>query len=319
MVDTLPIERYFARNLKIKHLRLLVELADKQTVAQVANVLNVSQPAVSKMLGEMEEGIGIALFERAGRGIKPTASGECLIRHAREILFNLQKAHQEMRSLASGAVGKVSIGVLSVVSTTVIPRAIKIMKTSWPNVTISIREASVDQQLQDLRAGNIDLLVGRVFSERAADYLQEEVLYEDPLVIVTSSKNPLARRDNLSWKDINGLPWITSLEDSPTHQRLIALLNKHGLDKPTDVIESVSRTVNIPLLMEPPRLGLLSLSAARQLMSEGVLQILPLNMGHLPSPVGMIWNKNQPLSQAALTFQDCIRQASLAYKNMVVR
>lgn len=318
MIDTLPIEKYFARQLKIKHLRLLVELADKQTVAQVAATLHVSQPAVSKMLGEMEEGIGVKLFERAGRGIKPTPSGECLIRHAREVLFNLQKAHQEMRSLATGTVGKVTVGILSVVSTTIIPKAVKILKASWPNVTLCIMDGTVDQLLHELREGKIDMVIGRVFSERAAEHLQEEVLYDDPLVIVTSSKNPLARRDNLTWMDLNNLPWILSVEESPTHQRMINLLAKNGLNKPTDVIESVSRSVNVPLLMEPPRLGLLSLSAARQLVAEGVLQILPLNLGHLPSPVGMIWNKTRPLSHAALTFQDCIRQASLSYKNMLI-
>jgi DNA-binding transcriptional LysR family regulator len=318
MIDSLPIEKYFARHLKIKHLRLLVELADKQTVAQVAAALHVSQPAISKMLGEMEEGIGVKLFERAGRGIKPTPSGECLIRHAREVLFNLQKAHQEMRSLATGTVGKVTVGILSVVSTTIIPKAVKILKTNWPNVTICIMDGTVDQQLQDLREGKIDMIIGRVFSERAAEHLQEEVLYDDPLVIVTSSKNPLAHRDNLTWMDLNNLPWILSVEESPTHQRMVNLLAKNGLNKPTDVIESVSRSVNIPLLMEPPRLGLLSLSAARQLVAEGVLQILPLNLGPLPSPVGMIWNKTRPLSHAALTFQECIRQASLAYKNMLI-
>lgn len=313
MNQKLNIERYIHHHLKIKHLKMLVALADQETVARVALSLNVSQPAVSKMLTEMEAGLGVELFERAGRGIKPTAFGELLIRYARDILFNLVKANEEILLLSSGVHGRIRVGILVGLATQVLLSAVRSLKASWPNITIAIREGTHTQNMQDLRSGTIDLLIGRVYVHPDLDNFEVEVLYEEPLVLVAAHDHPLVQKHKIQWKDLESLPWIMPMEDSPTHQRLLALLAQHNLKKPKNIIECVTRNLTIPILSTSPHVGMLPLSDARLYVQQGILEILPISLGALPAPMGMIWNKGAHFSQVLSIFQEHIRRANEAF------
>ena len=85
------LDTYVRASFKPRHLRLLVALDDLRNLGQVAASINVSQPAVSKALGELERGLGLKLFERTARGVIPTAYGQCLIRHARVMLTGARR------------------------------------------------------------------------------------------------------------------------------------------------------------------------------------------------------------------------------------
>lgn len=309
MLQNAKIARYIHHHLKIKHLKMLVELADQSSVAQAAKNLHVTQPAVSKMLAEMEAGLDLELFERAGRGIKPTAFGELMIRYAREILLNLVKANEEILSLTSGTKGHIRIGILAGLATQTILTAVKNMKAHWPNITIAIREGKHAQNIHDLAMGHLDLLIGRVYINPECEDFEVEIMYEEPLVLVVAKQHPLVHKHNLEWKDLENLPWIMPGEDSPTHQRLLQLLAQHNIKKPKNIIECVARNITIPLLSMPPHIGMLPLSDARQYAQQGIFEILPLSLGELPAPMGMIWNKTSHISEAQTLFQDQIRRA----------
>lgn len=309
MLQNAKIARYIHHHLKIKHLKMLVELADQSSVAQAAKNLHVTQPAVSKMLAEMEAGLDLELFERAGRGIKPTAFGELMIRYAREILLNLVKANEEILSLTSGTKGHIRIGILAGLATQTILTAVKNMKAHWPNITIAIREGKHAQNMHDLAMGHLDLLIGRVYINPECEDFEVEIMYEEPLVLVVAKQHPLVHKHPLEWNDLENLPWIMPGEDSPTHQRLLQLLAQHNIKKPKNIIECVARNITIPLLSMPPHIGMLPLSDARQYAQQGLFEILPLSLGELPAPMGMIWNKTSHISEAQILFQDQIRRA----------
>lgn len=309
MSYNVKIARYIHHHLKIKHLKMLVELADQSSVAQVAKTLHVTQPAVSKMLAELEAGLELELFERIGRGIRPTVFGELLIRYAREILLNLVKANEEIHSLTSGTKGHIRVGILAGLATQTILAAVKNMKANWPNITIAIREGKHAQNMHDLAMGHLDLLIGRVYINPECDDFEVEIMYEEPLVLVVAKQHPLVHKHPLEWSDLESLPWIMPGEDSPTHQRLLQLLAQHNIKKPKNIIECVARNITIPLLSMPPHIGMLPLSDARQYAQQGLFEILPLSLGELPAPMGMIWNKTKHISEAQTLFQDQVRRA----------
>lgn len=309
MSQSAKIARYIHHHLKVKHLKMLVELADQESVAQVAKSLHVTQPAISKMLAEMEAGLELELFERVGRGIKPTVYGELLIRYAREILLSLVKANEEIHSLSAGTKGHIRIGILAGLATQTILAAVRSMKANWPNITIAIREGKHSQNIHDLAMGNLDLLIGRVYLNPECEDFEVEILYEEPLVLVVAKQHPLVNKHPLEWRDLENLPWIMPGEDSPTHQRLLQLLAQHNVKKPKNIIECVARNITIPLLSMPPHVGMLPLSDARQYERQGLFEILPLSLGELPAPLGMIWNKTSHVSEAQRLFQDQIRLA----------
>src|SRR3982751_6362573 len=105
---------WFVRaRLKPRQLLLLVALDDEGSIHRAAHVLNMTQPAASKLLKDLEDVLEVALFERMPRGMRPTWFGETMIRHARVALTSLDHAHDELIALKAGSFGQVSVGAIT--------------------------------------------------------------------------------------------------------------------------------------------------------------------------------------------------------------
>lgn len=304
------IDQYFARQMKLRHLHLLVALADLRTVGKVAAAMHVTQPAVSKMIAEMEKGVGAALFARDGRHIKPTPYGECLIRHARELLAHAQRASVELQAMSNGTGGRVEVGVLSVAAPVLIPRAITRFKQYLPSATVSLHEGTLDTLIPDLRAGRLDLIVGRVpLAPLDADLLHQP-LFDDPIVIVAARHHALAQRKRLRWIDLEGYAWIVPTASAPMYQRLLSVLATHGIRAPDNMVESVVIAANVALLQSYATLGLLPKSLAQHYEEAGVLRILPLTLGGVMGSVGMTWLRANESTPAAALLKTCLEEAA---------
>jgi DNA-binding transcriptional LysR family regulator len=101
---------FIRARLKTRQLLLLVALDEEGNIHRAAEVLKMTQPAASKLLKDVEDVLGVPLFDRLPRGMRPTAYGEAMIRHARSALASLNQAHDEVQALKAGRFGQVSGG-----------------------------------------------------------------------------------------------------------------------------------------------------------------------------------------------------------------
>ena len=104
---------FIRARLKTRQLLLLMALEEEGNIHRAAQVLNMTQPAASKLLKELEDMLGVPLFDRLPRGMRATWYGETMIRHARMALASLSQAHDEIEALKSGRFGQVSIGAIT--------------------------------------------------------------------------------------------------------------------------------------------------------------------------------------------------------------
>ncbi|AKJ68255.1 hypothetical protein PATSB16_22330 [Pandoraea thiooxydans] len=311
----LPIESYFSRQLKLRHLQLLVTVADLPSVGKVAQALHVTQPAVSKMIADLERGVGVPLFERDGRRIKPTPYGACLIHHAREVLRHAGRASEALQAMANGMGGRIDVGVLSVAAPILIPEAVLRFKRHSPTATVCLHEGTLDQLLPALRAGHLDLVVGRVPHELTDDSLVSEALFDDPTVIVAARSHPLARKRKVAWQDLDGCAWIVPTVGAPMYKRLLSILAAHQVRTPVNVVESVVTTANLALLQSSAVLGLLPRSLATHYAADGILKILPLDLGGVMGPVSVAWNVGGEITPALTLFRRCLGEAARTMPN----
>jgi DNA-binding transcriptional LysR family regulator len=310
-----PIEQFLFRQIKLRHLHLLVALADLQTVGKVAEMLHVTQPAISRMIADLERGVGIALFERNGRRIRPTPAGASLILHARDILARAQRAGDALEAIANGIGGRIEVGLLAVAAAALVPQATQLFKVQARTTTVALHEGTLDQLIPGLQAGHLDLIVGRLSKELMDDAsLSFEPLFEDPPVIVVSSSHPLARKRSVKWRDLSGLPWILPPVAAPMHRRLLAVLADHGIEAPDDVIESNTNLGNVPLLRGSNRLCLEPRSQALELQDEGSAAIVPLPLGGVLGPVGAVLRKEVERTPMVALFLECLRESALAVR-----
>lgn len=306
------LDWYIRANLKPKHLQLLVALDDLRNLGKVAASLNVTQPAISLALGELEKGLGTKLFERTARGVNPNIYGECMIRQARVVLGSLAQARDELRALLSGASGKTTLGALPAMTPSLVPKALALLKERTPGTTVLIHESSMDTLLPELRRGTIDLIVGRLLNNRhSADDLSERALFEGASTVVVGASHPLAKRKRLHWDDLADFPWVLPPVGSIPREPLESAFQQHGLAMPSNTIETLSNHVILTYLQSTRAIGVMSKVVAHHYRDLGLMAVLPLHLPNVLRPIGLTWRKDSVLSPATLQLMQALEDTGV--------
>ena len=206
-MSQIPTLQQLRSRLRIRHLVLLDELGRSLNMHRAAEAMHLSQPALSKLLAEAEELAGQTLFERSHHGVTPTPLGLMMIGRARLLLNELDATHAELTAAASGASGKVRVGVFPVVAHLLAPLTVERLQASHPDLRIELREGLEQQLLPALRAGELDCIVGRLVVEGADADLQCEILYEEATAAVCGPSHPLATRSRLGGAELDRYRW----------------------------------------------------------------------------------------------------------------
>jgi DNA-binding transcriptional LysR family regulator len=299
------LDWYLQVNLKARHLRLLVAIDTYRNLTQVADVTHVTVPAVSKSLAELERGLGLELFTRTQQGLKPTQHGECLIRHARSILTDLNTARDELKALSSGAEGKISVGVLPASTYALMPRAVALLKSRSPKTNVLVTEAPSAILLPDLWQGKLDLVVGRLPATSVSGSFKEKELYDEPVLLMTGPQHPLASRRKLAWADLAAYPWILPPPGSILRDPLERVLAANNVALASNYIETFSPHFARSYLHISNAIAVLASSIA----NEDTLRALPLALPRMLRPAGVLWNANRELSPGARTMLTCLEEA----------
>jgi DNA-binding transcriptional LysR family regulator len=312
-------DTYIRASLKPRLLQLLVAVDDLRQLGKVATFMNITQPAVSKAIADMERGLGLKLFERTARGVHPTTYGECLIRHARIVLSDLGQARDELRGLVSGSSGSVRVGVLATAALELLPRSIAALKTRQPNVTVIVREGTIEALLPELWLGNLDLIVGRLPERRIAGAVNEKTLTEEGVSLVTGPHHVLATRKRLRWSDLTDFPWVMPPVNTLLRGPLERAFERHGIPIPANRVETLSVHVIRSYLHHTNAIAALAADLSGYYESLGLLAILPLELPGLVRPVGVIWSRQRPLSPSAQELIDSLERTVRARTSLIER
>jgi DNA-binding transcriptional LysR family regulator len=304
------LDWYIRAGMKLRHLQILVALDDLGKTGKVAALFNVSQPAISKAVSELQTGLATKLFERTPRGLVPTPSGECLIRHARTLLATLREAGEELHAITHDAPGKIRIGVLPATAAALLPACLVRLKSTSPATTVFVREGTMDTLLHELRGGDIEIVVGTLPGQKAGAGLDEEELYGDRTKLVVRPKHPLLRRRTVQWSDMARYPWVLPPIDSLLHDSLMDACRRNGMPAPVSVVETLSVSVIREYLATWDAIASLPESLALRLEMQGAITPLPLDLPPLVRPVGMTWMRSRAQTLSAKLFMECMRAAA---------
>ncbi|OZI37510.1 LysR family transcriptional regulator [Bordetella genomosp. 10] len=304
------LDRVLRSNIKLRHLQLLVALDQFRHLGRTSEFLSVSQPAVSRMLTEIEAMLGQTLFTRSTRGTEPTAAGVAMVRFARSVLAQYERTRDEIGAQESGAAGRVRIGVMGVALSPLLADAVDALKKQSARATVLVETGDLTGLLPKLRLGEIDLFLGRLEPGYAAPDLTTEALYAEPMAAVVAPDHPLARRRKPGWADIAALPCVMPPPWASLRVKLEQQFHRHGVQPPGDVIESSSYQATVLFVQRRAGVGFLASSAAREYERAGALRVLPLPVElDLPS-VGIIAMRNVAPTAIALRMIECLRRAA---------
>ena len=306
------IDRVLRSNLKLRHLQLLVALDEFRHLGRVSEFLSITQPAVSKMLAEIEKMFELQLFVRSTRGTEPTASGVTVVRFARSVLADYQRTRDEITASASGGVGRTSVGAMVVAMPSLLMPAILRVKQRSQLTTVMVEEGDLTRLLPRLRVGELDLIVGRLEPGYASPDLETESLYAEPMCIVVSPEHPLDKAAKPSWTMLASLPWVVPPPWASSRSKLAQMFYKHHLVPPADIIETSSFLVTLSNMQQRPAIGFLARSVAEHFVQQGLLRILQLKVPIELPHVGIITLRGRAKTPATQLLMDSLRETAEA-------
>jgi DNA-binding transcriptional LysR family regulator len=297
--------------LRYKHLQMLVVLGSSQNLHRASLSMNMSQPAATRMLQEIEDMFACELFERLPRGMRPTALGRELLRFAEAALSGLDRCAEDLAARQQGGYGYLSIGTIMGAAPDLVMTAVAQVKALNPQLRIRIMGDTSDQVVQLLEQGRVDIAITRRTLVDDRGRYEFEPLGNERLIAVVHSGHPLARRRRLEWRElVRDWPWILQPETSPARMAIEQALRRLELPMPADVIECSSVYSMQQLVQLTDAVMVLSESVMRDYLKMGLVTALPVKLEAQMAPFGLLTRLGEPVSRELGVFIDLLRQRS---------
>lgn len=303
---------FMRARLKTRQLMLLIAIGDEGNIHRAAEILNMSQPAASKLLKDLEDALGILIFERLPRGMRPTWYGETLIRHARIALSSLAQAGSELEALKSGRFGDVSIGAITGPALNLLPQAVAIVAREHPDLRVQLAVESSDVLLERLAQGKLDIMIGRIFETHDKKNLTYERLADEPVCAVARPGHPTLGQAALTLKQLERAAWIVPRMGSVLRHRFELMFQEAGLGIPLHLIETSSILFTTKMLQQSDFIAVVPTEVARYYASYGMLAVLPIQLSCTMDAFGIILRKDWLLSPAAKVVLRALKTAAIS-------
>jgi len=296
--------------LKLKQLRLLVAVGQYGNIQHAARELQISQPAATKLIQDLELDFEVKLFERTNRGVIPTAYGDTLIRHGKLILAQVSNAAQELDDLTEGSSGRVIVGTLLAAAPRLLPMAVETVMAERPKVAIKVVEGTNDALMPALFSGEIDMIVGRLPAYRARAKLVQEKLFDERVVAVVGNRHPLAARKNVRFDQIKPFGWILPPPETTLRRQIDQYFVSQEQYVPPTILESVSYWTNRALFLARDLIGLMPEHVVAPDIAQGLLVEVDWTVPFGKGPIGVSYRGPDSLPPAGAEFLGALRQAA---------
>ena len=293
--------------LRTRQLLLLEALGRERNLGRAAAGLGMSQPAATRLLQQAEEAVGVPLFTRLARGMEPTASGEILVRFARQALVDFGFAREEMTALHSGLRGRLRLGSVPGALPQLLGPALADYKQRHPRVAVSVLVQTSDVMLGLLQRGEVDLVLGRPTDRHDDDELEIEQLLAEPQVAVARAGHPVFQQAAATLADLLHWPWILQPPGAPQRSGFEAGLREAGLHLRLDITETASTVATTVLLETSDMLAIMPASLAAHYARLGLLRVVPVQLPVQVPAIHLLMRRHREATPAALGFLEVLR------------
>lgn len=296
--------------IRISQLELLAAMDRTDTLSAAAREVNLTQPAASRLLRTLASDLDISLFERSSRGLRATAAGRALVEKAARLVADIDRTQQELEAIDSGLAGTTSIGAGVSSCYVIVPSALLLLMRTASRIVVTVREGPMEELLSKLRAGEIDLLVGRFGSDFHHSDLSTHELYQPPVCAVCGPRHPLAARRALSWTDLLDQAWILPEANTAMRNAVEGIFQAEKRRPERCFIESSSIQTNVALLRKSDLVWALSSDVAQYFAELGALKILKAPYVAAPGAFVLAHLSTRTLSPAAGRLAECLFKAA---------
>ena len=263
-------------------LRVFVTAARTLSFSKCAAALNITQPAVSRHIGELEARYGMPLFTRGTSGVALTKAGGLLLSHAEGLLSAYQKMDYDMELLSQTSQGRLSIGASTTIAMYLLPPVLASFMELSGGVEVSMLSGNSENVEQWLRDGTVD--IGFVENASRRPWLHYEPLMADELVLVAGTQGRFGTLESVTPEELRGLPLVLREKGSGTREIIERTLNRRGIRvEDLNVVIELSSTEAIKsFVRSSDTLAIVSVIALHRELADSSLRIVDIDGIDMP-------------------------------------
>ncbi|HBR4378048.1 TPA: LysR family transcriptional regulator [Klebsiella pneumoniae] len=298
----------FSQRIRLRHLHTFVAVAQQGTLGRAAETLNLSQPALSKTLNELEQLTGTRLFERGRLGAQLTLVGEQFLTHAVKVLDALNSAGQALNRKEGLNNDIVRIGALPTAALGILPTVIGQFHKQQKDITLQVATMNNTMLLAGLKSGEIDIGIGRMSDPELMSGLHYELLFLESLKLVVRPGHPLLQ-ETVPLSRVMEWPVVVSPKGTVPRQNAEALLQSQGCKMPAGCIETLSASLSRQLTVDFDYVWFVPSGAVKDDLRRGVLTALPIATQGAGEPIGILTRVDATLTPGTQTLLSAIRKS----------
>ncbi|NKN13237.1 LysR family transcriptional regulator [Rhizobium laguerreae] len=312
--DNFGDDNLLRAGLKLNHLRMIVAIEDSGQISAAADVLNISQPAASRMLSEMESITKTSLYERVARGVVLTTFGAALARRARKILLELREASREIGELKSGKGGSVFIGAVTAPAMSLVVPAINRVRKAYPGIEINIQVETSNVLARELLAARHDFIIGRIPDDLNPRLFEVTEIGIERACLIVRSSHPLMKQKTSSLADVKDYDWVFQPPGTLLRRTIEDVFLSRGVALPENIVNTSSLLLTCAIICETDAIAPVAVDVAQFLASQGSnasdVRMLPIDFDINVKPYSMITARERALPPSARLLYDIIIEES---------
>lgn len=280
-------------------------VAEKGSVGKAAEALNLSQPALTKSIRRLEDRLGVTLFDREGRGMRPTIYAEVLKAHAQGITVGINQALEEVAALRAGSEGTIRLAAGPLVSSKIVAKAALRLMQDRPKLRVHIHTAVGDHR-PELLAGRYDFILGLLPAGDPPSALAHDLIFEDRIALIVRHGHTLLGRKRYPPESLLNFTWIMPSPGHYHRRRLENVFEEAHLPAPEPAIECSSTDFIKRIVARTDHIGVLAGMGLNREDAADLCEI-PLASRFMLRPIGIIWRKHLVLSKPSVLLIDAIK------------
>jgi len=296
--------------MKLQDLHVLMTVVQAGSMGKAAQILNTTQPNISRSIGELEQALGVRLLDRHRQGIEPTEYGHALLDCGVAVFDDLRQGVKNIAFLADPTAGELRIGTTTFLAASFVSALVDRLSRRYPRIVFHLVTGYTETLHRELAERNVDLLIIRGSGPIADPRYDFEFLFDDSYVVVAGPQNQWVRRRRIEIAELVNELWVLPPPDSVIGSIVTDAFRASGLDYPRVSVVTDCPHMRISLLATGRFVTIFPASAFRFLTKRSELKILPVELPTALRPNGIVTLKNRALSPVAKLFMDCAREVA---------
>jgi DNA-binding transcriptional LysR family regulator len=295
------------RRIRLHDVRVLISVVQARSMTKAAELLNTSQPSVSRAISDLEHVFGVPLIDRSSRGIEPTQYGRAIIKRGLAVFDELRQGFKDIEFLADPTAGELRIGCSEALAAGPVLVVINKLARRYPRLLFNVVTGAAPILYRELTERNVELVISWLTGAEDKKQMAVEILFHESVVVATGPQNPWTRRRKIQLAELINEPWTLLPYDNYVCALAMDAFRSSGLKLPQPTVITLSHNMRNRLVASGRFLTVQPGFSLRFSGKNVPLKALPVELPGARGTIAIVTLKKRTLSPLAELFVNNLR------------